>query len=149
MVFRNRLTQDPRKSLGSVAGIGGAAPLEIRPLSRSGSTGAVTGGRGRARKDKLSKTPNVTAGNSPKSPPPGLHPPAAGESAPPEIVAQNRLKNVKIASREAKTGPRAAKRGQEAAKRRPRAPKRRQELVRSALGLILERFSSPRDTEKL
>ena len=28
-VFRNSLTQDPRKALGSVAGIGGAAPLEI------------------------------------------------------------------------------------------------------------------------
>ena len=32
-VFRRRFTQDPPKVLGSVAGIGGAAPLEIRPLS--------------------------------------------------------------------------------------------------------------------
>ena len=32
-VFPNRFTQDPPKVLGSVAGIGGAAPLEIRPLS--------------------------------------------------------------------------------------------------------------------
>ena len=33
-VFPNRFTQDPPTILGSVAGIGGAAPLEIRPLSR-------------------------------------------------------------------------------------------------------------------
>ena len=32
-VFRNRFTQDPRKALGSVAGLGALAPLEIRPLS--------------------------------------------------------------------------------------------------------------------
>ena len=32
-VFRNSFTQDPPTILGSVAGIGGAAPLEIRPLS--------------------------------------------------------------------------------------------------------------------
>ena len=33
-VFRNRFTQEQQTILGSVAGIGGAAPLEIRPLSR-------------------------------------------------------------------------------------------------------------------
>ena len=32
-VFRNRFTQEQQTILGSVAGIGGAAPLEIRPLS--------------------------------------------------------------------------------------------------------------------
>ena len=32
-VFRNRFTQEKQTILGSVAGIGGAAPLEIRPLS--------------------------------------------------------------------------------------------------------------------
>ena len=40
-VFRNRFTQEQQTILGSVAGIGGAAPLEIRPLSLQAQRGAV------------------------------------------------------------------------------------------------------------
>ena len=65
-VFRNRFTQDPPTILGSVAGIGGAAPLEIRPLSRSGSTR----GRGAKRMTRQGKTsfrkpPTFTEGKLP------------------------------------------------------------------------------------
>ena len=65
-VFRNRFTQEQQTILGSVAGIGGAAPLEIRPLSRSGSTRGRGAKRGEGQgKTSFRKPPTFTEGKLP------------------------------------------------------------------------------------
>ena len=85
-VFRNSFTQDPPKVLGSVAGIGGAAPLEIRPfrLKEGPWSEANLGCIGNRVPKETQCLPKV---NSPKSPPAGSHPPTAGQSSPPELPA--------------------------------------------------------------
>ena len=40
--FRDRFRPDEQNYIGSVAGLGAIAPLEIRPLSLTGSTEAVS-----------------------------------------------------------------------------------------------------------
>ena len=87
--FETTVRKKNQRSLAQWPVLGALAPLEIRPLSRSGSK------RGRDRRDRLGietssmKTPNVTAGNSPKSPPPGSPP---LQPAPPPKRLQNRSK---------------------------------------------------------
>ena len=93
-VFRNSFTQDPPTILGSVAGIGGAAPLEIRPLSRSGSTRGRERSEWRGKERQAFENPQrLPKVNSPKSPPPGPHPPAAGGSSP--LKVPRKIRRVK------------------------------------------------------